>query len=68
MNSISDLFHAGVSDDYIVEVAKVMTATSGHTFQVRPNPNRAGDNSVVLDLGRQQKKKRQCSFRSNRRL
>jgi protein gp37 len=34
VNSMSDLFHEGVPDDYIIEVARVMTAASWHTFQV----------------------------------
>ncbi len=33
-NSMSDLFHADVSDDYITAVAKVMGMASWHTFQV----------------------------------
>lgn len=34
VNSMSDLFHEGVPDDYIVEVARVMTAAKWHVFQV----------------------------------
>lgn len=34
VNSMSDLFHEGVPDDYIVEVARVMSLASWHTFQV----------------------------------
>ena len=34
MNSMSDLFHEGVSDDYIVEVANVMCRADWHTYQV----------------------------------
>ena len=34
VNSMSDLFHEGVPDDYIVAVAKVMHAANWHTFQV----------------------------------
>lgn len=34
VNSMSDLFHAEVSDDYIVAVAKVMVAANWHTYQV----------------------------------
>jgi protein gp37 len=34
VNSMSDLFHDQVPDDYIVAVAKVMTAARWHTFQV----------------------------------
>ena len=34
VNSMSDLFHEFVSDDYIVEVAKVMALARWHTFQV----------------------------------
>jgi protein gp37 len=31
---MSDLFHEGVSDDYIVSVARVMTAANWHTYQM----------------------------------
>lgn len=34
VNSMSDLFHEGVSDEYIVEVAQVMTQANWHTYQV----------------------------------
>jgi protein gp37 len=34
VNSMSDLFHEGVPDDYIIAVAKVMTTARWHTFQV----------------------------------
>lgn len=34
VNSMSDLFHDAVSEDYIVEVAKVMLAARWHTYQV----------------------------------
>jgi protein gp37 len=34
VNSMSDLFHADVPDDYIVSVARVMTAANWHTYQV----------------------------------
>jgi len=34
VNSMSDLFHERVPDDYIVAVAKVMAAARWHTFQV----------------------------------
>ncbi|HUZ47168.1 MAG TPA: phage Gp37/Gp68 family protein [Terriglobia bacterium] len=34
VNSMSDLFHDGVPDDYIVAVAEVMQAAKWHTFQV----------------------------------
>jgi protein gp37 len=34
VNSMSDLFHDLVPDEYIVAVAKVMTAANWHTFQV----------------------------------
>ncbi len=34
VNSMSDLFHERVSDDYISAVAEVMVAASWHTFQV----------------------------------
>lgn len=34
VNSMSDLFQPGVSDDYVVSVAKVMQKASWHTFQV----------------------------------
>jgi protein gp37 len=34
VNSMSDLFHEGISDDYILQVAKVMSLGNWHTFQV----------------------------------
>ena len=34
VNSMSDLFHDEVPDDYIIQVAAVMAAASRHTFQV----------------------------------
>jgi protein gp37 len=34
VNSMSDLFHDKVPDEYIIAVAKVMTAARWHTFQV----------------------------------
>jgi protein gp37 len=34
VNSMSDLFHKDVPDDYIVSVARVMTLANWHTYQV----------------------------------
>lgn len=34
VNSMSDLFHVGVSNDYIERVARVMAASPWHTYQV----------------------------------
>lgn len=34
VNSMSDLFHPKVPDEYIVKVARVMTAANWHTYQV----------------------------------
>ena len=34
VNSMSDLFHSDVPDDYIVRVAKVMMAANWHTYQI----------------------------------
>ena len=34
VNSMSDLFHEGIPDDYLVEVFNVMESASWHTFQV----------------------------------
>jgi protein gp37 len=34
VNSMSDLFHVDVPDDYIVRVARVMAAADWHTYQV----------------------------------
>lgn len=34
VNSMSDLFHKDVPDEYIVSVAKVMVAANWHTFQI----------------------------------
>lgn len=34
VNSMSDLFHEGVSDEYIEKVARVMLAANWHTYQI----------------------------------
>ena len=34
VNSVSDLFHEGVPDDYIVKVADVMVRADWHTYQI----------------------------------
>src|SRR5262245_31231087 len=34
VNSMSDLFHEGIPDEYIVQVAEVMTAANWHIYQV----------------------------------
>jgi len=34
VNSMSDLFHEDVPDEYIVKVARVMTAANWHTYQI----------------------------------
>src|SRR6267154_1931627 len=34
VNSMSDLFHESVPDEYVVAVAKVMVAANWHTYQV----------------------------------
>ncbi len=34
VNSMSDLFHEKVPDEYIVKVARVMTAANWHTYQI----------------------------------
>src|SRR6266446_4064074 len=34
VNSMSDLFHPEVPDDYIIAVARVMEAANWHTYQV----------------------------------
>jgi len=34
VNSMSDLFHPGVPDEYIIKVAEVMNTATWHTFQV----------------------------------
>ena len=34
VNSMSDLFHEGVSDDYIEKVSRVMMAANWHTYQI----------------------------------
>lgn len=34
VNSMSDLFHEGVPDDYILKVARVMVAAKWHTYQI----------------------------------
>jgi protein gp37 len=34
VNSMSDLFHEGVTDEYIIAVARVMAAANWHTYQI----------------------------------
>src|ERR1017187_10881097 len=34
VNSMSDLFHEGVSDEYIEKVCRVMLAANWHTYQI----------------------------------
>lgn len=34
VNSMSDLFHEGIPDDYVAAVARVMTEANWHTYQV----------------------------------
>src|SRR5262245_36447745 len=34
VNSMSDLFHEGVSDDYVLDVARVMAAADWHNYRV----------------------------------
>jgi protein gp37 len=34
VNSMSDLFHEGVPDEYISKVARVMVAANWHTYQI----------------------------------
>lgn len=34
VNSMSDLFHDGVPDEYIIKVARVMVAANWHTYQI----------------------------------
>ena len=34
VNSMSDLFHSGVPDDYVIAIARVMEAANWHTYQV----------------------------------
>jgi protein gp37 len=34
VNSMSDLFHEGISDEYIQKVCRVMLAANWHTYQV----------------------------------
>jgi protein gp37 len=34
VNSMSDLFHRGVPDEYVVKVARVMTSANWHTYQI----------------------------------
>src|ERR1700693_876005 len=43
VNSMSDLFHSGVSDDFILEVWKVMRSTPHHHYQIlTKRPERMG--------------------------
>jgi protein gp37 len=51
VNSMSDLFHEGVSDEFILEVWKVMRATPHHHYQIlTKRPERMGD-IVRLKVG-----------------
>src|SRR6202012_5743411 len=44
VNSMSDLFHEGVPDDYIAMVCRVMATANWHTFQVlTKRPDRLRD-------------------------
>jgi protein gp37 len=47
VNSMSDLFHPEISDEYIVAVAQVMVAANWHTFQVLTK--RSGRLKQLLD-------------------
>ncbi len=54
VNSMSDLFHEGVADDYIEQVCRVMQQASWHTFQVltkRSEQMRAAPVAVELRRG-----------------
>src|SRR5438034_3886103 len=48
VNSMSDLFHPGISDAYVEAVAKVMVAARWHTFQVLTK--RAERMRAMLDM------------------
>ena len=55
VNSMSDLFHPGVSDDYIAQVAEVMREAHWHSFQVltkRSERMRDMLNGVLSKAGR----------------
>ena len=49
VNSMSDLFHEQVPDDYIIAVGRVMAAANWHTFQVLTK--RSGRMRHLLDTG-----------------
>jgi protein gp37 len=53
VNSMSDLFHEGVSDAFILEIWKVMRATPHHHYQIlTKRPERMGDlvHSNITDV------------------
>ena len=55
VNSMSDLFHPGVSDDYIAQIAEVMRQAHWHSFQVltkRSERMRDMLNGVLTEAGR----------------
>ena len=49
VNSMSDLFHEGVSDEYIEKVCRVMLAANWHTYQIL---TKRADRMAALLLGR----------------
>jgi len=51
VNSMSDLFHDGVPDDYICAVAKVMVAAKWHTYQVLTKRSERLQNLLNSKLG-----------------
>ena len=49
VNSMSDLFHEGVSDEYIEKVCRVMLAANWHTYQIL---TKRADRMAALLLGK----------------
>ena len=53
VNSMSDLFHEAVPDDYIRSVFEVMRTAEQHVFQVLPSATSASPSSPANSIGRQ---------------
>jgi protein gp37 len=51
VNSMSDLFHEGISDEYIEKVCRVMMAANWHTYQIL---TKRADRMMALLLGKLQ--------------
>ncbi len=49
VNSMSDLFHEGVPDDYVEAVARVMERANWHTFQVLTKRSKRMRDAALAD-------------------